>query len=239
MKFLKKLLDLFYPPRCPVCHDIVQPGRKMICDTCAKKLPFVQGTVCERCGKPVEETEKLCFDCQNLEHVFDQGMGIFLYNDIMRKSMHFFKYQGRKEYGEFYARAAWKRSREMLTCWKPEVIVPIPVHKIRLRERGYNQAEVIAEKLSALTGIPVETGYIIRKENTKAQKDLTPKERRENLQCAFILGKVKVHHDRILLLDDIYTTGSTMDAVSKLLKQGGAKEIYALSICIGKGFMVQ
>lgn len=238
MKFWKKLLDLLYPRRCPVCHDIVQPGRKMICDNCAKKLPFVQGKVCERCGKPVEETVALCFDCQKLEHHFDRGLGVFLYDDIMRKSMHFFKYQGRIEYAEFYARAAWLRSRKVLNCWKPEVIVPIPVHKARYRERGYNQAEVIAEKLSALTGIPVETGYMIRKENTKAQKDLTPEERRENLQSAFALGKVKVHHNRILLLDDIYTTGSTMDAVSKLLKQGGAKEIYALSICIGKGFMV-
>lgn len=240
MNFGEKVLDLLYPPRCPVCHDILQPGRTFICDSCVQYLPFVREPVCKKCGKPLEsDEEELCFDCQKLEHEFTQGIGVFLYDDIMRKSLHYFKYQGRVEYGEFYARCMWKHARPMIEVWKPEVIVPVPVHKMRYRERGYNQAEVVADRFSKIAGIPVEKGYIIRREKTRAQKDLTPEERRENLQKAFEPGKRAVDCKRILLIDDIYTTGSTMDAVSKILREGGAEEIYALSICIGKGFMVQ
>lgn len=240
MILLKKTADLIYPPRCPICHDIRQPGRMLICDECVKKLPFVTGPTCRKCGKPIDpEDGERCFDCSGQEHVFDRGMGVFLYNDVMRKSIHYFKYKGRMEYGTFYAHCAWKAARENLELWKPQVIVPVPVHKMRLRRRGYNQAEIIGKELSRLTGIPCETGYVRRVTRTRAQKDLSPEERRKNLEHAFAPGRLSAEGKRVLLVDDIYTTGSTMDAVSRILKQGGAKEIYALSICIGRGFMVQ
>ena len=239
MDIRKKLVDLVYPPRCPVCDDILQPGRTLVCDICLKKVSFVTAPTCPKCGKPVEEQGELCFDCQNLEHVFDQGIGILLYDDVMRKSMHRFKDQGRIEYAGFYARCVWKAARIKLEKWNPQVIVPVPIHKMRRRERGYNQSEAIARELSKLSGLPVENGYVLRKHRTKAQKDLSPEERRLNLEHAFAPGPKKIDRERILLLDDIYTTGSTMDGVGKILRQGGAREIYALSICIGKGFMVQ
>lgn len=240
MSIREKLVDLIYPPRCPLCHDILSAGEKRICRTCAGKLPFVRGAVCTRCGKPLAEgAGPLCHDCGQEEHFFTQGIGIFLYEDLMRKSLHTFKYQGRREYAGFYGLAACKYGGDTLRRWNPQIIMPVPVHPSRKRQRGYNQAELIGRALSGHMGIPVETGCVVRREKTKAQKELSRTERMENLRHAFAPGKKPVRWARILLVDDIYTTGSTMDAVSRILLEMGAEEIYTLSICIGKGFMVQ
>lgn len=267
-------MDLIYPPRCPICHDIVQPGYQMVCGSCLKKLPLVLVPKCEKCGKPVPDGDGLCYDCTVIEHSFTEGMGVFLYEEVMRKSMHYFKYGGRKEYGAFYGTAAWFYGKDTLKRWNPQVIIPIPIHKTRLRTRGYNQAEIIADVLSGYMGVPVLTNLLVRQTKTTAQKELTVEERRQNLENAFAvseknidlgifvknmalkkcgqgsavctptkpisdLGWEKGVLKRVLLLDDIYTTGSTMDSAANELKKCGIEEIYALSICIGKGFVIQ
>lgn len=233
------ILDLIYPPRCPICHDIVEPGYEMVCGRCLKQLPLVRDPKCEKCGKPVPEGEKLCYDCTVIEHAFSEGMGIFLYNEVMRKSMYKFKYLGRKEYGRFYGTAAWIYGKETLKAWNPEVIVPVPVHITRKRKRGYNQAEVISEVLGQYMHIPVSKGALKRCTKTVAQKELTVEERRRNLEGAFSVTGIFFPWKRVLLVDDIYTTGSTADSASKELKKYGIQEIYSLSICIGKGFVLQ
>lgn len=210
----------------------------MICSGCADRLPLVTGERCIKCGKPIS-SEKYCDDCKEQNHVFDQGIGIFLYEEVMRKSISYFKYMGRQEYGAFYGMAAWKYGKEMLKRWEPEVLIPIPIHISRRIARGYNQAEIIACALAKQIHLPVIADAVIRVERTKAQKELSPKERKQNLEHAFQLRKTPFLWKRVLLIDDIYTTGSTADAVSRVLRAAGVQEIYVLSICIGRGFMVQ
>lgn len=238
-KWKETIMDLLYPPRCPICHDIVEPGYKMICGSCLKQLPLVSLPKCEKCGKPVPEGEKLCYDCTVIQHDFTEGIGVFLYNDVMRKSMYKFKYQGCREYGAFYAAAAWLYGKEKMMKWKPQVIVPIPIHISRKRKRGYNQAEIIADGLGVYLQIPVMKNALVRSSKTAAQKELSVEERRINLQNAFSVTGIEFPWKRILLVDDIYTTGSTMDFAAKELKKYRIEEIYSLSICIGKGFVLQ
>lgn len=232
------MLDLIYPARCPVCHEIIPWRCELICKECVSLLPLNCGYQCIKCGKPVEEPEELCHDCMEYTHEFEQGMGIFCYDEIMRRSIHKFKYQGRREYGRFYGIAAWRYGKEQLKKWKPEVLVPVPIHTSRKRERGYNQAEIIAEVLGGCMDLPVAADVVIRKKKTIAQKELSSEERRKNLESAFAKGKNPLRWRRVLLIDDIYTTGSTADAVSRILRECGAEEIYVLSICIGRDFVV-
>lgn len=232
-------MDLIYPQRCPICHDIVEPGYEMVCGSCLKELPLVCEPKCRKCGKPVPEGETLCHDCTVIAHDFTEGMGIFLYDEVMRRSMYKFKYLGRREYGRFYGAAAWIYGKEKLRSWKPQAIVPIPVHVSRKRKRGYNQAEVIALVLGHYMNIPVAGDALIRCTKTVAQKELSMEERRRNLEHAFAVTGISFPWKRILLVDDIYTTGSTMDSAAKVLKSYGIEEIYCLSICIGKGFVIQ
>ncbi len=210
----------------------------MICQACLSKLPLVKEPRCVKCGKPVHEEGTLCRDCTEISHEYTQGIGVFLYDEVMRKSISYFKYQGRREYGRFYGAAAWEYEREILKKWAPQVIIPVPVHISRKIARGYNQAEVIACELGRKMRLPVAANAVVRTEKTIAQKDLSPEERRKNLEHAFVKGKNPFLWKRVLLIDDIYTTGSTVDAVSHILKESGAEEIYVLSVCIGKGFVV-
>lgn len=184
------------------------------------------------------EVGDYCHDCMELSHEYTQGTGVFLYDDIMRKSISYFKYMGRREYGRFYAAAAWKYKKDILKQWNLQVIIPVPVHISRKIKRGYNQAEIIARVLGEIMGLPVAVDAVLRKEKTTAQKELSPEERRKNLKHAFIKGRDPFLWKRVLLVDDIYTTGSTADAVSRVLKERGAREIYVLSVCIGKGFVI-
>ena len=232
------ILDMIYPPRCPICHDIIEPGYTLVCNSCVARLPLFSEYCCKKCGKPVTEGVEYCHDCMENEHEYTRGISVFLYEDIMRASIAHFKYSGRREYGQFYAESIWKFRGQQLSEWNPEVIVPVPIHGSKRAIRGYNQAEVIANELGRRMKLPVVSKAVIRSGKTRAQKELTPEERKKNLQNAFQRGKNPFPWKRVLLIDDIYTTGSTVDAVSHILKQLGATQIYVVSVCIGKGIVV-
>ena len=117
---------------------------------------------------------------------------------------------------------------------RAEALVPVPLHKSRFRKRGYNQAQVLAEELSALTGIPVRTDLIERAEKTAPMKDLSAAERQNNLKKAFKICRNDVKLS-IIVIDDIYTTGSTIDAMSRELKKAGVERIYFVTLAIGRG----
>ena len=228
------ILDILYPPRCPVCHGIVQ-GRKGICPSCRKRLPYIQEPKCKKCGKEVEKNEQeYCRDCQRFAHSFDKGQSVFAYDPVMRRSITMFKYHNRREYAKFYAKEMQKQCERFLKTCEPEVILPVPVHKRKKRQRGFNQAELVAKELGKLVGIPVDTDYLYRKELTTPQKELTRQQRKLNLQKAFAIRETGRYYERILLVDDIYTTGATIDAISEILRENQSKFIFFLTICVGR-----
>ena len=229
---LRKILDIFYPRCCPVCQKILKDQRRMICPECEKKLRPIGHPRCYKCGKPIEEGE-YCKDCQKHTHIFDQGRGIFVYDGIMRRSVTRYKYYGCREYGDFYAKAMYRDAWKNLNQWKPDLIVPVPIHKSKERLRGFNQAAYLAERLSCYTGIPVDTDLVQKVVKTKSQKKLNAMQRRKNLEKAFLVTK-NIRGKDILVIDDVYTTGSTIDAMAGCLRKRGAKNIYFLTVCIGR-----
>lgn len=229
---LRKILDIFYPRCCPVCQKILKDRRRMICPECEKKLQPIGHPRCYKCGKPIEEGE-YCKDCQKHTHIFDQGRGIFVYDGIMRRSVTRYKYYGCREYGYFYAKAMYRYAWKNLNQWKPDLIVPVPIHKSKERLRGFNQAAYLAERLSCYTGIPVDTDLVQKVVKTKSQKKLNAMQRRKNLEKAFLVTK-NIRGKDILVIDDVYTTGSTIDAMAGCLRKRGAKNIYFLTVCIGR-----
>ena len=240
----ERLISLLYPRRCPVCGGIVaKNGGKsfLICQECVDKLSPVCQPVCKRCGKEVlgSRTE-FCPDCLRHPKTFDGGAALFNYNDAARSSMAAVKYKNKREYLDFYSQAIVSRYGKWLSFLKPDSLVPVPVHPSRRRKRGFNQAEEMAVRMSSLTGIPVEADLLIRVRKTLPQKELNPTERLKNLSSAFALGSFyKMHPEKlprcVILIDDIYTTGSTMEACTRILKGAGVKKVYVMSICIGKG----
>lgn len=236
MKFKEEIISFLYPRRCPVCDEIVERG-KDICDACRKKIIFLEEPLCKKCGKIIDDERKeYCGDCRRKKHFFTQGKGLFSYEKEMKLCMYRFKYSNKREYGDFFAKEAVKRHGAWMKHMGIEVIVPIPMYVWKKRKRGYNQAEVFAKRLSAESGVPLESKMVCRIRDTVPQKELNDVQRKNNLKNAFKINRNIVKYRKILLVDDIYTTGSTMDAVAELLRQAGVKEVYCICICIGNGY---
>ena len=205
----------------------------MICPDCARDIRPISGPRCYKCGKPVREEEEYCRDCQSHPGVFDQGRGIFLYDDRMKYSIMKYKYFGCREYSRIYGKAMYLYGKDLLVLWQPQMIVPVPLHWRKQKIRGFNQAELLARELSRYTGIPVNTRLLKKNHATRSQKKLDAAGRKQNLKEAFqVVGNPA--GKRILLIDDVYTTGSTMDVVSRALLGKGASHVFFLTLCIGR-----
>lgn len=236
-----EIIRMLYPKRCPVCDGILpdtplEKGRN-VCLRCNEKLRYIMSPRCYICGKQLYyANEEYCADCQKKKHLFKQGVGVFGYDDRVKASMYRFKYSNRREYAAFYGEAIVSRYGHLIRSWKPEVIIPVPMYKIKKLQRGYNQAELIADEVGRLLEVPVDKKLLVRSRATKAMKELDDEQRIKNLQNAFKITDSIVKYKKILLVDDIYTTGSTIDACSEVLLQAGAAEIYFACVCIGNGF---
>lgn len=229
------LLSLLFPRRCPVCHGIVTPKGGLICDDCRGKISRVKEPCCKRCGKPVLTwEEEYCYDCSRKPRSFTGGVSLIDYDDVGKSSMIAFKYKGRQEYGAFYAEELWRTYGDRIRSFRPDVIVPVPIHRSRRAERGYNQAEVLGRELSKRSGIPMVTDLLVRSRKTVAQKKLNAGERQRNLEEALSVKGSTSGIRRVLLVDDIYTTGSTLEACTRVLLRSGVEEVFVATVCIGK-----
>ena len=234
-KFLWFLADLIYPRICPVCNNIVKPFGADICPSCEKKLSRVTGNLCQKCGKPVEDDEKLCRNCERVHHVYDRGCSVFLYDEYMSQSMYRFKYNNKREFAHYYGRMMSECLGDTIRQWGVDLIVPVPAHKKRLRQRGYNQAYLLAKELSERLCVPVRSDVVTRCDATLALKNLDAAQRQNNLKKAFKVNQNVVKSNSVLIVDDIYTTGATVDAVAGCLKGAGAAKVYFATLCIGRG----
>lgn len=238
-------IALLYPRHCPICDGLLRRDEPMICRICAKELRFIQDPVCMKCGRPLSsDAGEYCRSCQKTQHSFTSGFSPFLYRDPVQNSLMHFKYGGRAEYARFYSAAILSHGQERLRLWKPQLILPVPVHPLRYLERGYNQAEELANCLSKSLCIPAASDLIRRQKNTRPQKRLDPQQRRKNLSGAFCTDpralrkwekRLNGFPERVLLCDDIYTTGTTMDLLAQEAKKCGAAEVYFVSISIAPG----
>lgn len=239
---LQTILDIIYPVRCPICSDIVLPKGERICPSCRKKLPYVTQPRCMKCSKPVEFDElEYCRDCERKRYHYDRGYAVWVYNNDMRHSIAEFKYNSKKEYARFYIDEIIKHYGKSIALLTPDVIVPVPLHRSKYRERGYNQADILARGIGKELDIPVLSRLLVRSRKTLPQKKLNDKERLHNLSEAFDINRSRrnqcgIKITRVLLVDDIYTTGSTIEACTNVLKANGIDQVYFLVLCIGKGF---
>ena len=232
-KIKEKCLDVLYPPRCPACGGILEDKQRSICPQCESIFHPVSEYYCMKCGKPVKREEEYCVVCREGGHYFTEGRSIFPYGEIWRQSLVRFKYYGCREYGDFYAKAMSMYGRRYLERWKPQLIVPVPLHPAKKRMRGFNQAAYLAERLSCYTGIPWTDSLVLKIRNTRSQKKLDALQRRNNLRKAYEVTH-KLDDISILVVDDVYTTGSTMDAMAICLTEAGAQAVYFLTVCAGR-----
>ena len=232
---LTALTDLLFPRRCPVCDRPAEPSGAYICTACRKKLVYITEPRCCKCGKQLQEAEKeYCHDCGTGAHIYDRGTALYTYGSI-RPALYRLKYGGRREYGEFLGRELAARLGREILSWKPDALVPVPRHPVREKKRGYNQAALLAEELGKQLDIPVFPHLVERTRNTSPQKELDGAARQINLKKAFKITQNDVKLNTIVIIDDIYTTGSTIDAVASACRAAGIKHVYFAALAIGRG----
>ena len=235
-KLIKIIKNLIYPRVCPLCNEIIDNGSDKTCRACKSVIPYISSPTCFKCGKEIDDDKKeYCEDCTQKPKLYIRGFPAMNYVPPVRESVADFKYRNKSSYADFFSYEIIKIHGRDIAQLAPEVLIPVPVHDKKLKTRGYNQAALLAKRLGEPLGIKVDEEILKRSVNTLPQKQLAPEERQKNLERAFILTEKKVQYRKVMLVDDIYTTGATIEACTKLLKAAGVKEIYYTSICIGKG----
>lgn len=230
------ILNILFPRRCPVCGEIVRPAGRSVCPSCLRTLSFVRSPVCKKCGKEiVDETMEFCEDCMAHRHAFEYGLALLNYDEAARRSMAQIKYHNKREYLDFYGEALAARYGKRIRNMGIDAVIPVPVHRSRLRERGFNQAELLARILGRRLGLSVRPELLIREKQTAPQKNLTAAERLKNLSGAFRAGEIPKGVRSVLLVDDIYTTGSTIEACARALRAAGVERVYFVVICMTGG----
>jgi competence protein ComFC len=223
-------VSLLYPATCTTCGKSVRAG-EYLCDACEAKIVRIVPPFCETCSEPFEGSMTSAFTCANCAHrtiYFDAAVAAYRGRDIVREIIHEFKYARQIHLRHLVAH--WLRAAlddERLRDISFDLIVPVPLHPARQRERGFNQAGLLAESLSAETSMP-STPVLERIRYTTTQTALDRSERMENLHNAFRLRKnADVRGLRVLLIDDVLTTGSTLSECARVLKRAGAISVHA------------
>ncbi len=229
------VITLLFPRRCPVCDEPVRPWHALVCRECAETFTYIRPPRCFKCGKHIGDSgREYCDDCADHRHLYDSGRALFSYQSVSA-SIARFKYGGRREYAAYYAACMAEQLGSFIASCHADALIPVPLHRSRLRKRGFNQAQALAEALSVRTGIPVRADLIERVEKTAPMKDLSAAERQNNLKKAFKIRRFDVELGIIVIIDDIYTTGSTIDAMSREFRNAGVERIYFISLAIGRG----
>ena len=234
MRLFDRAVDVIFPRRCPICDDAVDTVGELICRECQSRVKIIREPYCMKCGKPViSDAQRICRDCETTQHSFNRGRAAFCYDETMKDSIYRFKYGRRKEYADYYSNQMVMLMKDQLKSWQPDALIPIPIHKKRFKQRGYNQAQLLAERIAGDTGIPMRADILLRDEDTKVQKNLTAADRQNNLKKALKIGVDVVKLKNIVIVDDIYTTGSTIDAAASILHDAGVENIYFMVLCSG------
>lgn len=236
MIIIKKL---FYPSKCAVCKCIIDNDINYMCQSCYRQITFIKGQRCSKCSKSIIGDTDICDDCRKTVHEYRQGHAIMKYDEYSGRIVAALKYEGRRELAPLIANDIAYRSRLIMKKWRPKIITTVPLHISKIRSRGFNQSELIAREFAKLYGVRFEGGLILRIRKTMPQKQFDDKGRKKNLQGAFCIDedirKGIGYAGPVLIFDDIYTTGSTIDACAVALKDAGFKDVYFLTLCIGDG----
>lgn len=216
-------LDWIFPPVCGGCG---KPGSRW-CHECQKNVPVIDGNVCDSCGTP-QSAEGLCEACYRERPPYRALRSWLVFDDPIRSALHHLKY--RRDVGLGDSLSAQMTDFIRGLGWPIEVVVPIPLSQARRRERGYNQVALIAHPLSLALGLGYAPQALVRWKNTHSQVGLTREQRRENVRGVFRADPARIRGKIVLLMDDVATTGSTLVAGAEALLEGGASQVYALTV---------
>ncbi len=232
------VLGFFYPEICQICgKERATPKSGYICVNCWQHIQFIRPPFCARCGLPFQgaiTTEFQCANCCQLNLHFSSARSAVVAKTVVLETIHRYKYRRHLWFEPFLADLLVREALPVVRVQRWDMIVPVPLHPVKEREREFNQAARLAAHLGAAAGIPLRCKLMRRVLPTVSQTRLTRGERTANMSRAFaIRGGVKLDGERILLVDDVFTTGATTNACAKVLRQAGAGEVCVWTVARG------
>lgn len=230
------LLELFLPRRCAGCRQSwIHGDQGFWCDACLDELPWLESPICPQCGRPFPKSpsapDHLCGDCLQSLFFFDSARSATHHAGVVRQRIHQLKFGGQLHWVPPLAELLVRLVRREAAFLRVDMISPVPLHIKRLRQRGFNQAGLLAQSLGRQLGVPVHFDCLARTCWTEPQTRLNREQRLHNVKDAFQVGDIgKVRKRRVLIVDDVYTTGTTLNECAKTLKAAGASEVHAVTV---------
>lgn len=233
-RLIPSLLDFLFPPLCHICRSFIEDaGNIHICAGCRDRMPLALSPLCTVCGIPFAGAgdDHICGQCLVHPPHFDSARAHLLHQGPAREMIHAFKYRYKTHLRRPLALLALEGLSGFITRRQPDVIIPVPLHRKRLQSRGFNQAVLLGEVFSTYLSVPMQTGTLARIRETEPQIELSGEERRRNVRDAFAVACPEaILNRRVLLLDDVMTTGSTVNECAKELKNAGALSVTVATV---------
>ncbi len=246
LPILDDLLNLIFPrgPGCPFCGGLRGAGD--ICSQCMEVFEgYYRECRCSRCGRFVGKgalisnsgSEHYCYECRRRDWPFALVRAAGPYEGILKEAIHRFKYNGRRSLATHLAGLMAEALRAEPLFEAVELVLPVPLSREKTRQRGFNQAALLAKEIGAMIKTPVDGRLLVKDFETPAQTGLSRSARESNLAGAFrVVNTGKIHGKHVLIIDDVFTTGSTMSAASYVIRHAGAKQAFGLTIAAGRYF---
>jgi len=232
--FLAGLTDALFPPRCMACGAVLSEEKQSFCSDCFLEIKFIQSPLCPCCGQPFAEPEDkdhLCGDCLLSRPPFSTARALGRYEMALMNVIHKFKYGGKIASGVRLGKLMAEFSYGAFNIADYSLIMPVPLHTRRLRERGFNQSMILAEEISRHFSINLDFLSLRRVVCTESQASLSKEMRERNIKGAFSVAHAeKINGEKIILVDDVYTTGSTVKECARILLKNKAAEVAVLTL---------
>ena len=223
------VLDFVYPPHCPLCGRALEEALERLCPSCWEQVDIAVEVRCGRCSKPLQAPAASCANCASWDPLFERALVLGDFTGVLQQAIWALKFGDQPPVGVALGQLLGQRS-EFFSVWgQLDALIPVPLHPARQRERGYNQSLHIARGVAQSTSLPLLEGLLQRRDNTRQQARLELAQRRENVESAFVLGAAKVPC-RIGVVDDVITTGETLNACCRVLAEAGAERIWAVAL---------
>ncbi|MCX6345498.1 MAG: ComF family protein [Armatimonadetes bacterium] len=220
------LLDLIYPPFCLVCNTA---GEDYLCAKCIESIDIIGPVHCHTCGMPTEKFK--CSDCQVREYSFESAASAGVFDGTLREAIHQLKYNSRTALADPLAEIMVRSFPDTRLAGRIDIVVPIPIHRSRHLERGFNQAEELASRFCRRLRLTLSTNALVKTKKTQHQVDLPQDLRYTNVQGVFrVNNPASIAGKRVLLIDDVITTGSTLSEAAKALTGAGATSVCAYTL---------
>lgn len=229
---VKDFINYLYPKniKCIICEEELSHNTHYsICDKCMDSLPFIVGKVCVKCGDPMRSDGNYCLHCKNDMPLFKMCRSSFIYRDPIRRMVRNLKYDNKRYLAETLSNFVVSEFVKMGV--DVDMVVPVPISEHRLKVRGYNQAELLCSAFVEKLHLDVRTDVLLKVKETSSQAYLTRQEREKNLEDVFKISDKKLVKDKVVLVvDDVFTTGTTLNECTKVLLRAGAKAVYCVTL---------